>query len=109
MKWYGKIGYVETKETSPGVWKEIVTEKDHYGDIIKNFRKISSGDGANDNVVIDNSLSILADPYSSNNYYAMRYATYLGTKWKITNIEVSYPRLNITLGGIYNENSSTAP
>ena len=34
----------------------------------------------------------------------MKYIEFEGTKWKITNVEVRYPRLNLTVGGIYNEN-----
>jgi hypothetical protein len=32
----------------------------------------------------------------------MRYVEFMGTKWKITNIEVQYPRLTLSIGGEYN-------
>ena len=29
--------------------------------------------------------------------------TEMGAKWKITDVEVQYPRLLLTIGGLYNE------
>lgn len=101
-KWFGVIGYAETVETKPGVWTEQVTEKEYYGDLVRNSRRLQTTDQVNDNVNISNQLSILADPYANEHIYAMRYATFQGTKWKVTDVEVQYPRLTLTLGGLYN-------
>lgn len=102
MKWYGVIGYAETIETKPGVWEEQITERTYYGDVIRNSRTLQSVAQVNDNVNISNSFSIIADPYANQNFHAIRYIEFMGTKWKISNIEVQYPRLIITAGGIYN-------
>ena len=101
-KWFGKIGYCETKETSPGVWVEEITEREYYGDLTRNTRKLESSGNLNDNLNINNTLSIVADPYAVNHFYSMRYAEFFGAKWKITNVEVQHPRLVLTLGGLYN-------
>ena len=101
-KYYGKIGYAETVETNPGVWTEQITERSYYGDMIRNTRRLQSAEQVNDNINIANDLSIIADPYAINNFHAMRYAEFMGTKWKISNVEVQYPRLILTLGGLYN-------
>lgn len=101
-KYYGKIGYAETVETKPGIWEEQITVHNHYGDVIKNSRRLQSVDNVNDNVTINNHLSIVADPYAMNNFHSMRYAEFMGTKWKISNVEVQYPRLILILGGLYN-------
>lgn len=101
-KYYGKIGYAETVETNPGVWTEQITERSYYGDMIRNTRRLQSAEQVNDNINIANDLSIIADPYAINNFHAMRYAEFMGAKWKISNIEVQYPRLILTLGGLYN-------
>lgn len=101
-KWFGVIGYAETVETKPGVWTEQVTEKEYYGDLVRNSRRLQTTDQVNDNVNISNQLSILADPYANEHIYAMRYATFQGAKWKVTDVEVQYPRLTLTLGGLYN-------
>ncbi len=101
-KWFGKIGYAETTETKPGVWKEQITEREYVGDLLRNSRRLQSTSTLNDNVIIANEISILADPFAYENFHAMRYAAFMGTKWKISNVEVQYPRLILTLGDVYN-------
>lgn len=101
-KWYGKIGYAETAETTPGVWKEQIVERDYYGDLVRNNRRLQTADKLNDDINISNELSIVADPYTINNFHSMRYAEFLDTKWKIINVEVQYPRLILSLGGVWN-------
>ena len=102
-KCYGSIGYAETVETSPGVWKEQITKREYFGELVRNTRKLQSTDQVNDNININNEVSIIADPYAISNFHSMRYAEFMGTKWKISNVEVKYPRLILTLGGVYNE------
>ncbi len=101
-KFYGKIGYANTVETKPGVYEEQIVERYYYGDLIRNTRRLQSADQVNDDINISNEISIVADPYATNNFHTMRYAVFMGTKWKISNVEVSYPRLILTLGGVYN-------
>lgn len=102
-KWFGKIGYAETVETVPGVWKEQITEREYYGDLIRNGRRLQSANQVNDNIEISNEISIVADPYANENFHSMRYVEFMGTKWKITSVDVQYPRLTLSLGGVYNE------
>lgn len=101
-KWYGKVGYVKTVETSPGVWEEQVTEHTYCGDLIRNTRKLESSGNVNDNVNIANDISFVADPFARDNFYAIRYAEFRGVKWKVSSVEVQHPRLILTLGGLYN-------
>lgn len=101
-KFYGKIGYASTVETKPGVYEEQIVERSYYGDLIRNTRRLQSADKVNDDINISNEINIVADPYATNNFHTMRYAVFMGTKWKISNVEVSYPRLILTLGGVYN-------
>ena len=105
-KFYGVVGYAETKETSPGVWTEEITERNYSGDVLKNTRKWQSGESLNDNLVINNMLSIIADPYAYQHFHAMRYVKWMGASWKISNIEVQRPRLILTIGGVYNGDES---
>jgi len=101
-KWFGKIGFAETKETTPGVWEEAITVREYYGDATRNTRRLQSSNNLNDNVVVSNDISIVADPYAIQNFHAIRYVEFMGAKWKINNVEVSYPRLILTLGEVYN-------
>lgn len=101
-KFCGVIGFAETKETKPGVWTEQITEHAYFGDMNRNTRRLQSSGNLNDNIVIANELSIVADPYANENFHAMRYVEFMGTKWKISSVEVQYPRLILTLGDGYN-------
>lgn len=101
-KWFGKIGYAVTSETRPGIWEEVIVERNYYGDMTRNSRRLQTVSQVNDDININNELSIIADPYAMNSFHAMRYAEFMGAKWKITNVEVQYPRLILSLGGLYN-------
>lgn len=105
-KYYGTIGYAKTIETTPGVWEETIIEKNYKGDVLRNARRYESADKLNDNININNQISIIADSYAYENFFSMRYITWFGSKWKITNIEVQRPRLLLTIGGIYNDSEN---
>lgn len=102
-KWCGEIGFGTTVETEPSVYTEKIVPRKYMGDIIRNNRRLQTADKVNDDVVITNQISVLCDPYAMENFHAMRYATFMNSKWKITDVEVNYPRLTLTLGGVYNE------
>lgn len=101
-KFYGIIGYEVTVETEPGIHEETIIENAYYGDIIKNSRRLDPASQVNDNVNISNQISIVADPFANDNFHAMRYIEFMGAKWKITDVEVQYPRLILSIGGLYN-------
>lgn len=101
-KWYGIIGYIEMVEVEPGDWREQIITRPYYGDAIRNTRMLQNSNAINDNINIGNQISIVADPYANNHIYDMRYAEFQGSKWKITSVDVQYPRLILTLGGLYN-------
>jgi len=101
-KFVGQIGFITQSETAPGIWEDYITEKIYKGDIIQNARRWVSSEKITDDFTIDNRISILADAFLYNNFPAIKYVKWMGTRWKITNIELVRPRLNLTLGGIYN-------
>lgn len=103
-KFYGKIGYIKTVEKEPGRWVETAIERTYYGDITRLMGGYQSSGNINDNINLNNTISIVADPYANENFQHMRYVEFMGTKWKITNVEVQYPRLILTVGGVYNAN-----
>jgi len=102
-KFYGEIGYSKSTEIRPGVWDEVITKKDYSGDVVRNNRRVVPSDTLNDNVVISNEISIVADPFANENIYCMKYVKYMGVLWKVLSVEVQYPRLILSLGGVYNE------
>lgn len=103
-KFYGPIGYAIPTEIRPGIWKDQITECNYSGDLLRNTSQWSvSSDSTNDDLNINNQISILADPFAYKNFHSMKYVKYMGTKWKIKSVDASqYPRLILTVGGVYN-------
>lgn len=101
-KYYGKIGFRITEETKPGIYKEQITEREYFGDVVRVARRLQTADKVNDDITLTHDVSVVADPFAYNNFQSIIYLTYLGQKWKVTNVEVLYPRLSLSLGGLYN-------
>lgn len=102
-KFYGPIGYAESVEKSPGVYDDEITERNYTGNFLSNTSRWSaSSETTNDDLNISNRISILADPYAYKNFHSMKYVEFMGTKWKISSVEVQYPRLILSIGGVYN-------
>lgn len=102
-RFYGKVGYVVTEETVPGVWGEVVTERAYYGDVTKNTKRYQETSNLNDDITVNNIISIVADAFAYDHFFAMKYVEWMGSKWKVSNVEVQRPRLILTIGGVYNE------
>lgn len=100
-KFYGAVGFAKTTENN-GVWTETITDHNYTGDIIRNVRRLEPGESINDNPVVSNTISIIADPFANQNFHAIRYVKWMGASWKVTSVEVQRPRLLLTIGGIYN-------
>lgn len=102
-KFSGVIGYAIQTETSPGVWRDSITRKTYSGDIIVNQQRWQQSDKVNDDFNIDNSISIIGDPFAFKNIGCMKYVEWMGTKWKIKSVSINRPRITIHIGGIYND------
>ena len=103
-KWHGVIGCIETKETTPGVWTPVVTERNYSGDLLRSSNRwVPSQDSTNDNLNANHQISIIADAFANENCRSMKYVEFMGNKWKITSIEMNFPRLILSIGGVYNE------
>lgn len=101
-KFYGIVGFFETDETVPGVYSEKIVKRKYYGDVLRNYRRLENGDHLNDNLNISNTISIMADPYAYSHFFAIRFIEWMGAKWEVTGVEVLRPRINLTVGGVYN-------
>lgn len=103
----GTIGFLQTVETDPenhpGVHREVLTEKRYYGDVLSNSRRWDQNGNFNDNLAINNRISVVANSFARANLGAMKYVRWLGDVWKITNVEIQYPRIILTIGGQYHE------
>lgn len=104
MKYFGKITYANTVESSPGIWIDEPITREYYGDVIRNTRRREGGDKINDDISVTVSISIVADPFAYDHFHEIRYIEWMGNKWKISEVEPQFPRLILYLGGLYNEN-----
>lgn len=99
----GEVGYaVETKETSPGVWVDLIEERSYQGDVIRNTRQLSSGEKINEDITVNNSISIVADQYAIDHFFNIKYVRWAGVLWTVPTVEVQSPRLILSLGSVYN-------
>ena len=105
-KFFGVIGYAISDESAPGVWYDKIIERSHYGDVNRSKSQYEASSSLNDNLNISNEFSIIADPFAYENFQNMKYITFMGAKWKITSVEVQYPRLILTVGAVYNEQTT---
>lgn len=101
-KFYGPVGYVFDEETAPDVHVEKPVERLYCGDLTKNNRRLQNADKVNSDITISNQISIVADPYVLNHMHAIRYVKWMGSAWEVTTVDVEYPRLILSLGGVYN-------
>lgn len=101
-KWSGKIGFSTSVEVEPGYWEEQIIEKQYTGDVIMHSVKRQNSEGVNQNINISSSISIIANPFANKHCSEMTYITYMGAKWKITDITPEFPRLKLTIGDLYN-------
>jgi hypothetical protein len=108
-KFYGEIGYGESVETTPGVWQDEIVEHSYFGDVVRNTRRLQEGEVLNNDLTVGNSISIVADAYANNHFFAIRYIRWAGTLWTVSDVEVQSPRLLLRLGGVYNGPTAPAP
>ena len=103
MRYYGKIGYTENVEKKPGLIEQYIVFKPSKGDVVRNYKRNQDGSKVNSDIVINNSISIVADPYAREHFFNIKCAEWQGALWKVSSVEVQYPRLILELGEVYNE------
>jgi hypothetical protein len=101
-RFHGRVGYGETFEQSPGIWVDVIVEHTYTGDVIRNARNLREGENLNPDLSVQNSVSIVADAYANDHFFAIRYVEWAGTLWTVSTVEVQSPRLILKLGEVYN-------
>lgn len=103
MRWAGVLGFgISEHNPQTGKSRVSIQERQYYGLVLENSRSWRSDDQINDDLVLSNRLSILIDEYAIENQDKIKYASFNGTYWKVTRIGIDYPRMTLTLGGVYN-------
>ena len=102
-KFHGNVGFVDYEEIRPGVYGEVTVERQYSGDVLRKSNRSVAGQSINDNVVINNQISLIADPYLNQHFPSIKYIEWKGANWKVTNVDDSNPpRMILTLGEVYN-------
>lgn len=107
-RFYGKVGYIQTTTDEYGVSKPTVTERYYYGDVLKLSTRWQTAEKLNDDISVNHRISILADPYASQNFPYIKYVEWVGTLWEVKSAETAYPRIILTLGGVYDGEQTRA-
>lgn len=99
----GAIGYATGEtETAPGVWTEGVVERSYFGDVLRPARQLENEQKVNNDLSVRNSISVVADAYANEHFFAIRYVVWQGVRWSVPDVTVEPPRLILRLGGVYN-------
>lgn len=100
-RFFGKVGYGETVDKGDGVFDVEVTEREYQGDVIRPSRRYSDDAKVNSDLSVGNAISIVADGYANDHFFAIRYVEWRGTLWEVSKVDVESPRLILWLGGAY--------
>lgn len=101
-KFRGSIGIKRrSTETSPGVFEEVIEDIEVTGEM-RNIRarwpNMQQGNG----VSLRHFLSIVTPEDSVVDYSEVVYIWWQGRKWSVESIAYERPRVELTLGGLYN-------
>lgn len=102
MRFYGEVGYGDTVEQAPGVYVDEITERSYFGDVVRHARQLQAEDDLNRKLSVQNSISIVADAFANDNFFAIRYVKWAEIRWTVSRVEIASPRLILTLGEVYN-------
>lgn len=108
-RFHGRVGYGETVETTPGVWEDAIVEHSYFGDVLRNARNLQEGENLNKDLSVQNMISVVADQYAYDHFFAIRYVEWMGALWTVSSVEVQSPRLLLRLGEVYNGPTPAAP
>jgi hypothetical protein len=109
-KFFGRVGYShEQQETAPGVYEDVIVEHNYYGDVIQNTRQLTEGEHLHKDLSVGNNISIVADAYANDHFFAIRYVEWAGVLWTVDSVEVQSPRLLLRIGEVYHGPTPAAP
>lgn len=105
-RWYGNVGFAVSKNTAPGVWLPEIEIHPYVGDTISLRSNWQNVNQVNDDIQINTTIEIVADPFAYANFTHIRFVEMHGQRLKVTSVDPStYPRIVLTIGGLYeNEN-----
>lgn len=101
MRYSGKIGYSVPTETAPGVFEDVITEREYIGDVVQRTETLAQESSILPQYRTSTSISVLSDGIPKENYSDIRYVTYAGVYWTVSSTVVQWPRLVLYIGEEY--------
>jgi hypothetical protein len=105
----GKVGYGNSVDQGDGVWKDVISERFYQGDVIRPIARHTNDQKVNSDLSVGNAISIVADAYANNHFFAIRYVEWRGALWEVSSVDVESPRLILSLGGVYHGETPAIP
>lgn len=103
MRYYGLIGFGQTvNQDGDDMWREEITERPYMGDVVKRTYNMQSADKLTKDVQVNMQISIVADEFAADFMHLIRYAEWRGVRWQVVAVDPQFPRLVLSLGGVYN-------
>lgn len=88
-------------ETAPGIFTPYIDEVVVYGEI-RNVGTRWSQQNASETVKAQHLLSVVTPEDSDIDFNEVVYVYWKRRKWAVTSIKYARPRVDLTLGGLYN-------
>lgn len=102
-RFHDKVGYQLPGSNVDGVYTANVVERDLTGDILSAARTLTPSGQVNDDISLQNRISVMADAFALENFAYIKYVMWNGVRWTATSVDASQrPRLILSLGGVYN-------
>lgn len=106
-RWSGLIGFADQETARRGIDIETIVTRKYKGELMRNVGGawVNAQRQVLPNTKVNMRISILADPYINYHCSTIRWVEWLGQHWTVSSFEVQYPRIYLTLGDVYTEQS----
>lgn len=101
-KFYGIIGFESQVQVSPGYFDSHFVDRPYKGDVLQEINRWSQADQPHDDLTLSHRISIVADDFAYRNTHLMRYVELDGVRWRVVSVQISRPRVILSLGGVFN-------
>ena len=101
-RFHGNVGFSIPYESEPGIFTDQMVERSYFGTIVQHTRRWEKGEGLNDDLTLENRISILADDYAYQHCSGIKYVCWMNARWKVNSMKVEHPRILLSLGGVWN-------
>lgn len=101
MRYSGKFGYSVQTEVSPGVWEDVIAERDTLGRVEQRTEKLSGESDILPRYSTTTSISVLSRGPAVPENGDLVYVTWRGRRWAPGSIVEEYPGLKIFIGEEY--------